>query len=276
MGINLLSSSHTPELDARLLLQHVLKRNHAYLIAHNEEPLSDRQEKLFSELIGRAARREPIPYITGHAPFFGHQFAVNPSVLIPRPETEFMVQEAINWCSAKYQDEDQLHIVDVGTGSGCIAISLALALPQARIEAIDISADALQVARTNALKYDVCEQIGFHQGKLLESLELRVDMVVANLPYVADHEWTSLDDGVKWYEPELALRGGPEGIDLITLLLEQASYQLAPGGAIFLEIGWQQGNKILQIARKFFESAKVTLIPDLAGLDRIMLIERQS
>lgn len=233
------------------------------------------QQQRFKSMIARAVRREPIPYIVGHASFLGRQFTVDPAVLIPRPETELMVQKAIDWCRANEHHGHKMHLVDVGTGSGCIAVSLAVSLPAARVEAVDISPAALKVARANALEYGVSERIKFHRGKLLEPIADSPDMVIANLPYISDHEWTSLDDGVKWYEPELALRGGPKGLDLITLLLEQAKVRMAPGGVIFLEIGWQQGNLVQEMASLLFEPDLVKILPDFAGNDRIVIIKRR-
>lgn len=267
-GRDQLHTSPTPQLDARLLLQHILQVNHSYLIAHNDQALTDEQEAQFNQLLQRAQKQEPIPYIIGTAPFFDFDLIVSPAVLIPRPETELLVETAVTWAKT----HDQPHIVDVGTGSGCIAIALARRLPQAHLTAVDISSNALSIAQQNAASH-APNRIRFHEGSLLTPTSGQIDSIVANLPYVTDGEWTALDDGVKWYEPSLALKGGEDGLDIIRELLKQAQSRLSTSGAIFLEIGWKQGRDVQQLARSFFPNASVSVIPDLAGHDRIIAIE---
>ena len=193
---------------------------------------------------------------------------MNSAVLIPRQETELLVQMALSWTGGK----EHLEIIDVGTGSGCIAVTLALLLPEATISAGDISENALAVARDNAARHCVSDRIHFFHAPFLESISRKYDLVIANLPYVTDHEWTALDVGVKLYEPEIALRGGPDGLAHIRNLLQETAEQLAPGGAIFLEIGWSQGQDVLDIAQSCFPQAEVNVHQDLAGLDRIVSI----
>lgn len=263
----LAQASPTPELDARLLLQYALGVNHSYLVAHAEDGLTDHQTELYRQLVRRALSREPIPYLTNSAGFFGLSFHVGPGVLIPRPETELLVERVLAWAEAK----DDLRIADVGTGSGCIAVVLAIHLPRAEVAAVDISEDALVIARKNAKRH-APDRIQFLQGNLLEPLPQMVDLIVANLPYVAAHEWTMVDDGVKWYEPTIALQGGRDGLDLIREMLRQSTSRLRPHGALFLEIGWQQGEAVEQLARRFYPDADVALIADYAGHDRIVSI----
>ena len=264
---HLTQASVTPDLDARLLLEYVLQVNHSHLIAHDEENLTDAQAQRYRRLIHRAQQEEPIPYITGTAAFYGLDFQVTPAVLIPRPETEQLVEYALSW--AKFKERP--HIVDVGTGSGCIAVSLSLHLAQALVSAVDVSAEALVVARKNARRY-VPNRINFYEGNLLEPILEQVDFIVANLPYIASHEWTLVDDGVKWYEPTVALEGGSDGLDLISEMLQQSTTRLRSGGAIFMEIGWQQGQAVKQLARLHFPNADVVLIADYAGHDRFVSI----
>ncbi|MDX1417884.1 MAG: peptide chain release factor N(5)-glutamine methyltransferase [Candidatus Promineifilaceae bacterium] len=264
---SLAESTPTPELDSRLLLASVLSVEHSYLLAHGEENLTPTQEQELLSLYRRARKREPIPYLTGTAPFFGHDFRVSPKVLIPRPESEQLVELALAWA----EDRGELDVVDVGTGSGCIAITLALQLPIAKVWATDISYDALQLAHSNARRY-VPQRIEFIQGNLLDPLTSPVDLIVANLPYIADDEWTLVDDWVKLYEPMVALRGGADGMELIGELLDQATHFLRRSGAIFLEIGWQQGQVAQQLARKYFPSADIKLTADYAGHDRIITV----
>ncbi len=263
-----LADSFTPYLDAQLLLQHFLQVEHTYLIGHGDEMLTAVQQTAYKQLIKRAVKQEPIPYITGTAPFYGRDFNVTPAVLIPRPETEQLVELAIAWAKPR----GSIEIVDVGTGSGCIAISLAGALPQANITAIDISADALTIAQKNGEKH-VPGQITLRQGNLLSPLQKPVDLIVANLPYITSKEWTQLDDGVKLYEPKLALKGGKDGLDLIRDLLQQATTKLKPNGAIFIEIGWQQGQAAEQLARSVFPGKTISLRQDFGVRDRIIEIK---
>ncbi len=262
-----LADSFTPHLDARLLLQHLLQVEHTYLVAHGDELLTAVQQKEYKQLIKQAAKQEPIPYLTGTAPFYGRDFAVTPAVLIPRPETEQLVELAIAWARSR----KSVTAVDVGTGSGCIAISLAAALPQAIVTAVDISLDALTIAKQNSERH-VANRITFHHGNLLLPIEQPVDLIVANLPYITTDEWTILDDGVKLYEPMLALKGGEDGLDLIKTLLQQATTKLKQNGAIFLEIGWQQGESAQQLALTFFPDKTVSLKQDFGARDRIVEI----
>jgi release factor glutamine methyltransferase len=272
LGKSQLLRSSSPYLDARLLLEDVTKYNHSQIIAHPELELDTDHEHLYLQRIQRAAAGEPIPYITGQAYFAGLKLKVDPAVLIPRPETEMLVNAAVDWANSASIHQETLNIVDVGTGSGCIAIALAVKLKGALIAAIDSSKSALKIARKNAELNDVSNQITFLAGNLLDSIQFVPDLIVANLPYIADHEWSLLDDGVKWFEPTSALRGGIDGLEMIGRLLKQAKLNLAPGGAIFLEIGWQQGLKSRRIAEEVFPLATVEVSADFAGHDRLLSI----
>lgn len=264
----LTATSPTPDLDARLLLQHILQVSHSYLVAHDDERLTAVQQQQYDQYLHRAAQSEPVPYIIGRAPFYGLEFRVSPAVLIPRPETEQLVEIAIRWVRPR----GRVCLADVGTGSGCIPITLARHLPQANILASDISVEALAIARQNA---DLLapDRVAFYLGDLLEPIPSPLDLITANLPYVTDGEWTMLDDGVKLYEPALALRGGPDGLDLIRQLLVQASVKLTPGGLIILEIGWQQGASARALAESCFPTAVVDVQPDFSGHDRFVVIQ---
>lgn len=262
-----LAQSTSPDLDTRLLLEHVLQVGHAFLVAHENEALTAPQERRYRELIGRASNKEPIPYLTGHAAFMGLEFIVSPAVLIPRPETELLVEAALTWAG----EHQPSYAVDVGVGSGCIAVCLARRLPDTRIDAVDISAAALEIARQNG-QIHAPGRIQFHLGHLLDPIPHGLDLIIANLPYVAAGEWTMLDDGVKLFEPAVALRGGDDGLNLVEQLLQQATSKLNPGGAIFLEIGWQQGPSALTLARRYFPAGRIHVSPDLAGHDRMVTI----
>jgi release factor glutamine methyltransferase len=264
-----LAASPTATVDARLLLQHVLQRPRSYLIAHGDEPLAPEQLAALAALVERASQHEPVPYLTGSAPFYGLDFTVTPAVLIPRPETELLVEAALNWARARSAP----CVVDVGTGSGCIAITVARHLPDATVIATDISPAALDVARQNATRHGVAERISFRLGPLLQPLVETPDLIAANLPYIGDDEWTELHGGVKWYEPAVALRGGPSGLELVERLLQQARSRLAPGGALFLEIGWRQGAAAQRLAQEQFPRAHIELLADYAGHERILVIK---
>ena len=271
-GRKKLVDSPSPALDTRLILEHVMAVSHRYLITHDEESVNPEQTYRYLSLLERASNGEPIPYLIGKTQFHGLDIEVSPSVLIPRPETEQLVDLALEWVAQRYSRLECPHLVDVGTGSGCIALALASELPDAIIEATDISRIALELAEENALTLGFDDRIKFHQGQYLQPIVDAPDLVVANLPYIADHEWTSLSVGVKWYEPDVALRGGSDGLDGIRQLLAQASNRLTRGGAMFLEIGWQQGQAARILAQSSFPYARVDVIQDFAGLDRVVRI----
>ena len=262
-----LATSPTPALDARLLLQHLLNVSHSYLIGYDDEELSDEQAQQYADLLAQAAQAVPIPYLIGTAPFMDIDLHVTPDVLIPRPETEQLVEMAVEWA----MDNSASKIVDVGTGSGCIAISLAQRLPQCNITAVDISPAALAIATENGMEF-APDRITFLQSNLLAGTDQRFNLIAANLPYITQAEWTQLDDGVKFHEPSLALVGGEDGLDLIEELLKQAITRLAPDGLIILEIGWKQGETAVDRARSIFPDADINLHTDLAGHDRFVTI----
>lgn len=268
-GQQQLGAAPTAAGDVRLLLQSVLQVERAYLVAHDKEMLTAAQEERFRQLLARARRGEPVPYLVGTCPFYGLDFLVTPDVLIPRPETELLVETALTWAKR----EQVTRAVDVGTGSGCIAVTLARHLPQVEIAAVDLSAEALAVARQNASRHDVSDRVTFYQGSLLEPVPFAPELIVANLPYVSDEEWTTLDDGVKLYEPVGALRGGPDGLALIEALMQQAAAKRPTAGALFLETGWRQGRAAAAVARSIFPEATIEVRPDYAGHDRILVIE---
>ena len=190
----LLADSPSPALEARLLLGHVLGHDHAYLVAHDDEPLLSDALIAYEALLQRAAAGEPIPYLLGHAPFMGLEFVVSPAVLIPRPETEQLVESALAWARGR----EPLRVVDVGTGSGCIAVSLATHL-DGQMVAVDVSAAALAVAAVN-VAHHVPDRVCLVRGDLLAALAPSFDLITANLPYVAADEWPTLPIGVKSYE----------------------------------------------------------------------------
>jgi release factor glutamine methyltransferase len=274
-----LQAAVTPRLDAELLLAHVLGLSRTDLYAHPERSLLAHQLAAYRALLDRRAQGEPLPYLTGHIEFYGLDMTVNAHVLIPRPETETLVDLALGKVeglrSVLSKVEGRLSLADVGTGSGCIAIALAVHAPQARIMALDLSPDALDVARANAGRHGVADRITFLQSDLLAALPKAVDLIVANPPYIAADEWPGLPREVREHEPQLALDGGPDGLDVIRRLLEQAPARLRPGGALLVEIGAGQGAAATRLARQLYPSADVAIQPDLAGRDRVLCVETQ-
>lgn len=258
--------STSPGLDAQLLMAHVLNESRAHVIAHPERDLTPAQEARFAEMVERRAAGEPMAYILGQRAFYDLSFDVTPAVLIPRPETETLVELAI---AAPQTQRRGAVIVDVGTGSGAIAITVAAHCPQADVHALDISADALAVARRNAARNGVT--VSFHHGDLLAPIadaRLTVDVLLANLPYIDSGVLPGLD--VSRYEPALALDGGPDGLDIVRRLLAQAPHVLAPDALVLLEIGADQGERACELARAALPDAQVDVVKDLAGLDRVV------
>ncbi len=262
-------SAHTdrPHVEAELLLAHLLDCPRVYLWAHPEALLTPQQAADYATSVRRRAAGEPLPYITGQIEFFGLTFTVTPDVLIPRPETETLVEAALDWVQA----HPDAVAVDVGTGSGCIAAALAVQAPSLRLYATDISPAALRVARANAERHNVAERITFLEGDLLAPLPEPVGLIVSNPPYVADDEWDALPLSVQ-QEPRLALLSGADGLDAIRRLLAQAQTRLQPGGLMLIEIGERQGEAAQALAQAAFPKADVAILPDLAGKDRILKI----
>lgn len=258
-----------PRLEAELLLTHVLRCSRADLYAHPEHPVKSQQHADYQELLNRRAEGEPLPYLTGHVEFYGLDFTVDPRVLIPRPETETLVELALELVS----HHSSPLIADVGTGSGCISVTLAVHAPLARVYALDLSPQALRVAQANALRHGVAGRVTFLQSDLLRALPEPIDLIVANPPYVAYQDWPSLPPEVRAHEPRLALDGGPDGLDLIRRLLDQAPTHLCPGGAILVEIGATQGPAAARLARQAFSTADVTVQADLGGRDRVLYLQ---
>ena len=250
-------------LESELLLRHTLKIGRVQLYTEFERQLSPRDEQTFRTLIERRLSHEPSAYITGQRQFYGLDFLVDPGVLIPRPESELLVEKAIAWAQAR----PLVTIADIGTGSGAIAISLALSLPQAKIYATDISAAAIKIARFNCQQHGGADRVHLLVGDMLEPLPVPVDMIVANLPYVREAEL--YQDTLK-FEPSLALNGGQDGLEKIRQLCLQAGDKLRPGGCLLLEIGQGQSSAVTGFLLGLFPSAKIAVSQDLAGIERVV------
>jgi release factor glutamine methyltransferase len=265
------ASVDSPRLDAEILLAHVLDTNRAHILARPERGLSAIEFDHYRQLVTRRARHEPVAYLVGHHEFYGLDLLVSPAVLIPRPETELLVEIAIALGHASGQCP--WIVADVGTGSGAIAVSLALNVPHARVYATDISAGALAVAEENCRRHGVSERVTLLRGCLLTPLPEAADCIVANLPYISRAEWESLPTGIAAYEPRSALDGGPDGLESIGELLASAGPYLRSGGAILLEIGATQGPSVTELAEEHFPLAQVDLLRDYAGLDRVVRVQ---
>lgn len=262
------SALDSTRLDAEVLLTHVLGITRAQLHAHPQSQLSSVELTRYRQLIERRAQREPVAYIVGHKEFYGLDLFVDNRVLIPRPETELLVEKAIQI------SQRQSVVADVGTGSGAIAISLAVHLPHVLVYATDASPGALEVATRNCRRHGVEERVRLLQSHLLEPLPEPVDLIVANLPYVSQAELAQLPPEISLYEPREALNGGPDGLDHIRRLLAQAEGHLKPNGVVLLEIGATQGQAVVALARRHFPAARVEIVRDYAGLDRVVMVSR--
>ncbi len=251
-------------LECELLLRHTLKISRVQLYLDLNRELSPKQEETFWYLIKRRLSGEPSAYITEHREFYGFDFSVNPHVLIPRPESELLVEQALILA----QNHNLSTIAEIGTGCGAIAISLALNLPQAKIYATDISAPTLKVALLNCQKHGVADRIYLFQGDLLDPLPAPVDLIVANLPYVKESELPS--EHPTNSEPQLALNGGSDGLEKIRQLCQQVSNKLSPIGHLLLEIGQGQRRAITTLLHNLFPYAKIEVVPDLGGIDRVV------
>ncbi|MHB1006635.1 MAG: peptide chain release factor N(5)-glutamine methyltransferase [Chloroflexota bacterium] len=274
-GAAALAAADIPEarLTAELLLCHLLVVDRAHLYAHPERPLSPAQAKRWQALLGRALRHEPLAYIVHRREFYGLDFYVDRRVLIPRPETELLVEAALSWAGefAVARGRPPL-VADIGTGSGAIVVSLAVHLPSAHFYAVDVSPGALRVAERNARGHDVRGRIAFLAGDLLWPLPEPVDLVCANLPYVTAAEMAGLPAHIADHEPTLALAGGKDGLDLYRRLLAQVSDRILPGGALLLEIGYTQGEAARSLAQLALPGAGLEVVADLAGLPRLLKV----
>ena len=224
----------------------------------------------FWQLIGRRLAHEPTAYIVGRREFFGLDLYVDHRVLIPRPESELLVEKAIELAPL---GSPRRLLADIGTGSGAIAISLALNLPQSKIYATDASAAALEVAAVNCERHKVADQVWLLQGDMLAPLPQPVDLIVANLPYIEEGALGQLSAEIRWFEPMSALAGGADGLESIGRLLAQAGGKLRPQGCLVLEVGRGQAEAVTSLAESHFPHARVGLAPDLSGMGRAVIVE---
>ena len=271
-------------LEAELLLRHALGLSREALLARLREPLPPEAQTAFEALLRRRLAREPTAYIVGHKEFYGLKLLCTPAALIPRPETELLVEEAIDWLqgrSSRSSTADPRPLVaDVGTGNGAIAVALAVRVPEARILATDTSRPALTLARRNANAHGVAERIAFLQGDLLTPLRgpcpagrRGFDLIVANLPYVPTRLYRKLAPELRQHEPEAALHAGVRGPALIEALLARAPALLQPGGLLLAEHAWNQGRRLRETALAAFPNAVIETKRDLAGRPRLLVVQ---
>jgi len=257
-----------PWLDAEILVAHILKSSRERLHSHPDRQLTVAQRARLRRLISRRAARVPLPYLVGEREFFGHMFRVTPAVLIPRPSSELLVELAIDWLT---RHPNARRVIDLGTGSGAVAISVAKAVPRVRIEARDVSAPALRVADENIAHYRLRRRITTVKANLLRGAA-PADVILANLPYIPEAlrriRPKELD-----YEPALALDGGKDGLALIRSALAQAPAAVKPGGLLLFECDPAQTRRIVRLAQGHWPAADLSVHKDLAGLNRVVRIQ---
>lgn len=263
----------TPRLDAEVLLAHVLGRERAWVWAHPECVPPPAEEERFRALLERRIKREPLAYLLGEWEFYGRPFFVTPDVLVPRPETELLVEAVVKWA----RERGAARLADIGVGCGAIAVTLALELPDARIIAVDLSPAALEVTRRNAERHGILDRLALLEGDLLEPVRQSggapLDAIVANLPYIAEEEYPGLMPEVRDHEPSLALRAAEGGLALIKRLIADAPPLLAPGGLLALEVGFGQAEAVTALLRNA-GWRQLRVIEDYGGIPRHVLAER--
>jgi release factor glutamine methyltransferase len=265
-----------PALEAAWLLEYVLDLSPLMLRLNPERRLSTAECESVQTLVARRANREPLQYVLGTQEFCGREFHVTPSVLIPRPESALLVEETVRRCKGNATAT----VVDVGTGSGCLAVSVAAALPEARVLAIDASPEALAAARINMAQHGVEGRIECLCGDLLAPLgecmsAKQVDVILSNPPYISEIDWMTLQPEVRCFEPRLALAGGTDGMDLHRRLLQQAPAYLKPGGLLLMEVGFGQATAVCRQAESSGWFLTYDVLRDEGGIDRVVCFERK-
>ena len=280
----------TPKLDGEVLLAHVLCCTRTQLYTHPERLLTQPERERFEELVERRFSREPVAYLVGEKAFYGLDLIVDRRVLIPRPETELLVDLVLDLVAQADRIHEQTRggngngqgpvgpsapilVADIGTGSGALGLAIAANSTSTQIYAVDLLDGALEVARANAIRYHLSDRVSFLQGDLLGPLPEPVDVIVANLPYVALDEWPTLAPDIVQFEPPVALTGGADGLAVIRRLLEQAPAMLRPQGVVLLEIGASQGTAVAALAGRHFPGAFVEVVSDYGYHDRIVRVQ---
>lgn len=267
--------STSPRLDSELLLAEVLGMNRVELYVHFEQPLNPDEVDCYRELIRRRGEGEPVAYILGRGFFRNHELRLDSSVLIPRPETEHVVDAALDFLMEGEWPAPPA-VLDLGTGSGAIAISLAAGFPEAVITASDASAEAIELARLNAEAAGVGPRIDFVRSDMFDDLDpvATYDLIVSNPPYISKEEWETLPRDVRDFEPREALYGGEDGLDYYRVLADQAPQFLKPRGGLVLEIGASQGKAVTELLAATGKFRAAGVLRDYAGLDRVVAAQR--
>lgn len=273
-----LSANMVPNarLDAEVLLCHAVGKDRTWLLVHLLDTLDEQGQSMFEQCIDRRSAREPLQYITGIQEFWGLPFKVTPAVLIPRPETEFVIEaglKAVNGVPAPV-------IIDLGTGSGCIAISLAKELPHSRIFATDRSEDALEIARQNARQNGSAERVRFLEGDLfgpLDEMDLRtsIDLIVANPPYIRSDELPMLQPEVRDFEPKIALIAGIKGTEVLEQIIHESPAYLKTGGSLIMEMGMDHADVLRQTIEGTDKFGRIQVLKDLAGIERVIVAQKK-
>jgi release factor glutamine methyltransferase len=271
LSINRIEDSH---IEARMLLGHVTNLSAVQIYTKHEQILSPGEEAKLHELIGRRLRNEPTAYILEHKEFYGIDFYVDSRALIPRPETEILVDAVLEFAASRSSYLTRpLLVADVGTGCGAIAVSLALNLPDSKVYATDSSPSALEVARLNCRHHKVAEQVTLLTGDLLQPLPEPVNLIVANLPYIKNSELPDLSPEIAGFEPRLALDGGASGLDCIQKLLQQVRDKINTGGCVLLEIGHGQEKDVSRLIHTYLNGLNFKFIADLNCIKRVVKID---
>ena len=262
-----------PRLDAEIMMGHALGMGRTSLLTWPRARLGKCECAAYLDYVRRRRRREPTAYIVGHKEFYGLGFQVDSRVLVPRPETELLVEHAMHQIDAWSRIGKEPVVVDVGTGSGVVSISLAVHRDALSLYSVDCVADAIELAGVNASRHGVASRIRFLLGDLLDPLPESPDLIVANLPYVGRDEWDGLQPEIAQYEPRVALDGGSGGLEVVHRLLAQAARKLRPGGMVLLEIGADQGERAAGLARSYFPQASIDILKDYSRLDRVLQLD---
>ena len=263
----------SPRLSSELLLAHVLGCERIGLYIQFESTVEGENLQRFRDLVRRRASGEPVAYILGGKEFYSLDFKVDPSVLIPRPETETLVSEALRILG----DEGPKIVCDLGTGSGAVAVAIAHNRPDVRLSAVDASASALGLARENAARAGVSDRIAFYEGDLFEPVKgMAFDMIVSNPPYVAESEFPSLSVEIRDFEPRQALVAGAQGTEAIRRILEGAGEHLVAGGALLMEMGAGQSGNVCDLAGGCPEFSAPSLVRDMAGIERVIVLHKEN
>ena len=267
------SAIETARLDAEVLLAHVLHIERIQLHIYPEKEVDQDLGEQYKVLISRRQQQCPVAYLMGEQEFMGLPFQVTPDVLIPRPDTETLVEAVLQWVKECRSEEEELLMADIGTGSGAIAVSLAYYATAIQILATDLSPEALAVAKSNAVRNGVSDRIRFYAGDLLEPLQHQtasLDALISNPPYITEDEMKTLPVSVGEYEPSLALEGGKDGLDNYRRMLREGMCLLKPGALVAFEMGWQQG-RMLKALMEAAGLENLRILQDLTGLDRVVM-----